>query len=268
MKNWNSRDAWSKVLNFAKSFLEYLSKLRLDQRYLNFQIFLEMPKAVKERKRTTDRVITGTDIKNVVKTIVAAWKSGELDYERALDFTCQTLFGAYTGQRVESTTARLRVDQFQDALSKEYPVILVEAGQDKIRMEHYVPLHPKIVPFLKALLKIKDGKVRMFEYMAYQQWLKRNHVPLERGDLIKDPDKRHFVAGDLRKFAEQMGDIIKWDQSNRAYILTHNVSSIDWERYKHPLPEFVYEIYMEYWRDVDLVPEEAYELLNFVKEVK
>jgi len=47
-------------------------------------------------------------------------------------------------------------------------------------MEHYVPLHPKIVPFLKALLKIKDGKERMFEYMAYRQWLKRNHVSLER----------------------------------------------------------------------------------------
>jgi hypothetical protein len=257
---WDSRDSWSKVLNFAKSFLEYLAKTRFDQRYLNFQLFLDMPKAIKERKRTTDRAITKNDIKNVIKTIVQAWKDGRLDYRRALDFVCQAIFGAYTGQRSKSTIARLRVDQFQEALKPKYPVILVEAQQDKIRMEHYVPLHPAMIPFIKALMKIKDG--RMFEFMAYQQWLKRNHVPLERADLIKNPDRRHFVTGDLRKFAEQIGDIIKWDLSNRAYILTHNVSSIDWERYKHPLPEFVYQIYIESWRDVDLVPREAYELLN------
>ncbi|MGZ4936696.1 MAG: hypothetical protein ACXV4C_09145 [Halobacteriota archaeon] len=34
----------------------------------------------------------------------------------------------------------------------------------------------------------------------------------------------HFFASDLRKFAEQHGDFIGWDQSNRAYILTHGVS--------------------------------------------
>ena len=47
----------------------------------------------------------------------------------------------------------------------------------------------------------------------------------------------HFVLGDLRKFCEQHGDAIGWDQSNRAYILTHGVSGIDWKHYKHLLPE-------------------------------
>ena len=49
----------------------------------------------------------------------------------------------------------------------------------------------------------------------------------------------HFVLGDLRKFTEQYGDIIGWDQSSRVYIMTHGVSGIDWKHYKHPLPENV-----------------------------
>jgi hypothetical protein len=80
---------------------------------------------------------------------------------------------------------------------------------------------------------------------AYGQSLKRAKIPLERGGYIKDPDKRHFVSGDLRKFAEQMADKIKWDISNKNYILTHGVSSVDWSNYKHPLPEFVCK---NYWR--------------------
>ena len=51
----------------------------------------------------------------------------------------------------------------------------------------------------------------------------------------------HFVLGDLRKFAEQYGDIIQWNESNRAYILTHGVSGVEWSHYKHPLPEYVYD---------------------------
>jgi hypothetical protein len=49
-----------------------------------------------------------------------------------------------------------------------------------------------------------------------------------------------IVNGDLRKFCEQHGDIIQWDQSNKNYIMTHGVSGVDWRFYKHPLPEHVY----------------------------
>lgn len=261
LEKWNSRDSWSKVLSFAKAFLEYLAKTHFDQRFQAFDLFLEMPKNIKERKRTTDRVITEDDIKNVIKKIVKSWRNGNLDYERALNYVCQTLFGAYTGQRPESTISKLRVDQFKDVKNGN-PVIQVEANQDKIRMEHYVPLHPKLMPFLRRLAEIRNGKETMFEYMSYQQWIKRNKIPLERNDLIKDEKKRHFVTGDLRKFAEQIGDIIKWDSSNRNYILTHGVSEVNWEHYKNPLPEFVYKNYIDSWKNVDLVPEEAYELLE------
>jgi hypothetical protein len=42
-----------------------------------------------------------------------------------------------------------------------------------------------------------------------------------------------FYLGDLRKVAEQYGDLIQWDQSSRAYIMTHEVSGVDWKHYKH-----------------------------------
>ncbi len=60
----------------------------------------------------------------------------------------------------------------------------------------------------------------------------------------------HFVLGDLRKFSEQYGDVIGWNESNRAYILTHGVRGVEWSKYRHPLPEHVYDVYMNYWSDV------------------
>ena len=63
-------------------------------------------------------------------------------------------------------------------------------------------------------------------------------------------DEPNFGFGDLRKFTEQYGDIIQWDQSNRAYIMTHGVSGIDWKHYKHPLPEHVYDVYTRYWKEI------------------
>ncbi|MGZ4864980.1 MAG: hypothetical protein ACXV5N_10970 [Halobacteriota archaeon] len=45
---------------------------------------------------------------------------------------------------------------------------------------------------------------------------------------------------------------MKRDHSNRAYVLTHGVSGVEWSHYKHPLPEHVYDVYMRYWGDVRL----------------
>jgi hypothetical protein len=81
--------------------------------------------------------------------------------------------------------------------------------------------------------------------LSFERWLKQQKVPLLHGS-------HHFVPGDLRKFCEQMGDILQWDQSNKNYILTHGVSGVDWRFYKHPLPEHVYDVYMKYWKDVGL----------------
>ncbi len=46
-------------------------------------------------------------------------------------------------------------------------------------------------------------------------------------------------------------------QLNRAYILTHGVSGVDWAHYKHPLPEHVYDVYMKYRKDVVITRHEG-----------
>ena len=84
----------------------------------------------------------------------------------------------------------------------------------------------------------------MFAYNSFNNmWIKRQKIPLTCA-------ASHFVLGDLRKFAEQYGDIIQWNESNRAYILTHGVSGVEWSHYRHPLPEHVHDVYMKYWNDV------------------
>jgi len=132
-------NAKNKVLNFAKAFLKYLTKTRLDTRYYAFSLFLEKPKTLKERKNVTSRIITKEDVTNVLCRIKQAELDGTIDSNRAQQFTAFVLFGAYTGQRHMATTMKLTVGQFRDALKLEEPVIHVKPSQDKIKMEHYVP---------------------------------------------------------------------------------------------------------------------------------
>ncbi|MGZ4861878.1 MAG: hypothetical protein ACXV2E_03730 [Halobacteriota archaeon] len=110
-------------------------------------------------------------------------------------------------------------------------------------MSHYVPIHPRVVGAIKPLLDGRNDDELMFRFASFLLRLMRQKIPMSHF-------KGHFVLGDLRKFAEQHGDIIGWDLSNRACILTHGVSGVDWSHYKHPLPEHVYNVYMRYWRDV------------------
>jgi hypothetical protein len=142
--------------------------------------------------------------------------------------------------------SKLIVKQFRDAMQSENPVIQVKASQDKIKMEHYVPLHPQVVEAIQPLLEGRRDDTLMFEYNIFWMWIKRQKIPLTR-------ISSHFVLGDLRKFAEQYGDVIKWEQSNRAYILMHGVRGVEWAHYRHPLPEYVYDVYMRYWKDVKFI---------------
>jgi hypothetical protein len=45
---------------------------------------------------------------------------------------------------------------------------------------------------------------------------------------------------DFRTFAEQFGDIIGWDTTNRKYVLAHGMTGVDWEHHKHPKEEVSY----------------------------
>jgi integrase len=235
-----------KMLSFAKAFLRYLSKTRFDPRYKEFDLFLEMPKAVKESKRITQRIVTIEDIKNILSAIEEGGEHREFTARQCKNYTALVLFGAYTGQRPYATIRKLTVGQFRVALQRDPPVLDVLPEQDKIRMEHYVPLHPCVVDAVIPLLDGRNRKddTRIFAHEYFDKWARRKKIALVYG--------RHFVNGDLRKFCEQMGDILEWDQSNKNYILTHGVSGVDWRFYKSPRPGPVFDIYMKYWGGVSL----------------
>jgi hypothetical protein len=57
---------------------------------------------------------------------------------------------------------------------------------------------------------------------------------------------------ETEEMREQQGDIIQWDQSNGVYILTHDVSGVEWSKDRNLLPKNVYEVYVQYWKNVDL----------------
>jgi hypothetical protein len=141
--------------------------------------------------------------------------------------------------------ARLTVGQFKKALKLEKLVVAILPEQDKVRMQHYTPLHPQVV---EAVLPVTEGRgdyKLVFDQLSFQQWLRHNEVRLLHSSA-------RIANGDLRKFCEQQGDILQWDQSNKNYILRFGVSGVDWRFCKQPLPASVYDIYMKYWGNVDL----------------
>ncbi|MGZ4934798.1 MAG: hypothetical protein ACXV49_09930 [Halobacteriota archaeon] len=225
--------------------MKFLTKARLDTRYRAFEVFLERPRAIKARNNVTSRIVTKADIENVLAYISTSEGDSRVSRQRAEQYAAFILLGAYTGQRSVSTMATLRVGQFREALQADKPCIEVRSSQDKIKMQHYVPPPHAVISALRPLFDGKRDAKPFFEYNSFQMWVKRAKIPLSCVQT-------HFVLGDLRKFTEQYGDITQLDQSHRAYIMTHGVSGIDWKHYKHPLPERVCDIYMQYWKDVRL----------------
>jgi hypothetical protein len=204
-----------------------------------------MPKGLKARKHVTSRIATTADVENVLHSIKITCENGEIDADQYLNFRALVFFGAFTGQRPQATTARLKVRQFKSEVNKKKPVIDVLPEQDKIRMQYYCPLHPQVVDGVRPLFDGRRDDELIFKQLSFERWLKQQKLQLLHSNA-------HFVPGDLRKFCKQMGDILQWDQSNKNCILTHGVSGVDFRFYKHPLPEHVFDVYMKYWADVDL----------------
>ncbi len=203
LKKYHSEDSHIKLLSFAKAFLKFLTKSRLDTRYYAFEVILERPRAVKARNNATSRIITKTDIENVLAYIDKEEKEGELSHRRAQHYRAFIVFGAYTGQRSLATMAKLTVGQFREALRSDKPCVEVQSSQDKIKMQHYVPLHPQVIQAIQPLLEARGNDEPLFEYISLLQWVKRAKIPLTQLPT-------HFTLGDLRKWCQQMGDIIQW----------------------------------------------------------
>ncbi len=227
-----------KVLYFTKGLLKYLTKTTFDTRFQAFELFLEMPKVLKTRKHVTNRIVTKEDVENVLKAIEQAFSRGRIDNDHYLNYKAIVLFGAFTGQRPLATIARLTVEQFKEAMKMRKPVIDVLPWQDKIRMQHYCPLHPQVVEALLPVIEGRRDEDVAFEQLSFQEWLKYTDVRLLHGGA-------RIVNGDLRKFCELQSDVLQWDESNKNYILTHGVRGVDWRFYKSPRPEPVYDIYIQ-----------------------
>jgi integrase len=243
LRKYKDTYAKRKVLGFARAFLRYMSKISFDERFATFDLFLELPRAVKERKHVTSRIVTKEDVEAILVGVKQAHERGDIDTYHYLNYKAIVLFGAFTGQRPLATIAQLTVGQFKEAVNMDKPVVDVLPRQDKIRMQHYCPLHPQVVGAILPMLENRRDDKLIFEQLSFQQWLRRNEVRLLHSNT-------RIVNGDLRKFCEQMGDILQWDQSNKNYILTHGVSGVDWRFYKHPLPASVYDVYMKHWGGV------------------
>jgi integrase len=194
----------------------------------------------KEIKLLTSRILTSDDVKNALISL----ESSNLPREKKQNFKTTLLFLAYTGQRV-ITVSRLTVKQVKDALTKTPNVLTVEANQDKIRLQHYVPLHPVLIPLLKDLTEGKQDGDLVFCYNEFMRWLFQNPVQLTNID-------GKLQLKDLRKFFEQKSDEIGFNDANKNFIMSHGVSSINWTSYKQFLPENVYKRYIDCWGSVDI----------------
>jgi len=252
LDKYSSIDSHRKVLGFAAAFLKHLAKTRFDPRYQSFDVYLELPKAVRVRKAITERIVTREGIVEVLRRIDTAEKEGNIKPPKGRNYRAFALLAAYTGLR-PSTIQRLTVGQFRTAMKEDKPVLHVLAEQEKNRVEHYVPLHPVVLSAISAVVtqdfEGTDDNKPLFMFNSFEKWLERQKIPLPR---MRDPTKAHLWLGDFRKFAEQFGDTIGWDATNRKYILAHGMTGVDWERYKHPLPDDVYETYMRDWANVEL----------------
>ena len=178
LNKYQSEDSKGKMLAFAKAFLMYLTKIKLDTRYHAFEVFLEMPKALKKRKNITSRIITKSDIENILSYIRKSELAESISHGRALQYTAFVVFGVYTGQRSLATVSKLTVGQFKEALQCEKPVLHVESSQDKIKMEHYVPLHLQVIYPIKSVLDGRGDDEPMFAYNSVNQWIKRQKIAL------------------------------------------------------------------------------------------
>jgi integrase len=252
---YSSIDSHRKAVGFAVAFLNRLSKTRGNPRIKSFEVYLELPKAVRARKTMTGRVIRREDIAEVFKRIAGAMTEATLTESKARkyrNYRAFALLASYTGLR-PSTIQRLTVGQVKTALKEDKPALHVLPEQEKNRVEHFVPLHPKVVEALKEVLTNDFGKKgdteAFFMYNSFENWLERQRIPLPAG---LDPTEAHLWLKDFRKFAATFADVINWQENNRRIVMAHDLKGVSWSSYKAPQREDVYDKYMEAWKDIDL----------------
>jgi hypothetical protein len=232
-----------KLYVYITGFIKYLAQ-ELDDVDLETMLrYFRKPKTRREVKVTTSRIIVTEDIKRVIDVLSL---SKSLDESQKLRHITFILFLAYGGQR-PMTAERITAGQFKLALAQNPPVLTVLASQDKVKMEHYCPLHPVLIPYLTKLIEGKSDDERVFSVNAMRLWL--YGCPQS---LTKTVGRLRTM--DLRKFFEQKSDELGFTDAHKNLMMSHGCSSINWTSYKGFLPEVVYARYIEKWGDVKIPP--------------
>ncbi len=239
LSRYQSDSSIHKFFMYSRGFINYLYKMRMDSRLHAYYSVFEKPKVRREKKLMTSRIITPEDIS---KTLEAINNDNTQPRTTKDEFIAHLLFLAYSGQR-PITTSRLTVKQFRQALQAKPPVLVVEAWQEKTRLEHYVPLHPAVVPYVEKIIQNRNDNDIVFNHRQLQKWLLKTRVQLSRVN-------GKMELKDLRKAFEQISDGIGFVDANKNFMMAHCVSGVNWTSYKQFLPESVYQRYFEKWQDV------------------
>jgi hypothetical protein len=214
----------------------------MNPKILSYHSIFEKPKNRQPIKLLTSRIIVQEDIQKALGEIAS---DSELSDTKKLNYHTLILFLSYSGQRT-ITASRLTISQFKMALGLTPPVLTVNAEQDKIRLQHYVPLHPVIIPLIERIILGKSDDDLVFDYLGLQRWLKFHPISMNH-------TKGNLQQRDLRKFFEQKSDEIGFTDANKNFIMSHGVSSINWQSYKAFLPDNVYKRYMDCWGSVEIL---------------
>ena len=132
-----------------------------------FDLFLETSKGLKARKYVTDRIVTQQDIGNLLFAVEREYSKGEIDLHHFNHCKALVLFSALAGQRPRATIDKITVQQFKEAIQGKKPVLDILPEQDKIRMEHYCPLHPQVVENVAPLLVRRPDNEPFFQQLSF-----------------------------------------------------------------------------------------------------
>ena len=241
LQKYTSWTSIHKMFLYNRNFLKYLYKMRMDPQILAYLSIFEKPKTRKTVKLMTDRIITIQDIKRLLESIDLS----DLPNNKKLNYRALILFLAYGGQRPQTAT-RLTAGQFRKALTLNHHVLTIEAAQDKNRLTHYVPIHPRIIEAVKEAIDGLPDNNLIWSYPSIRRWLLKTKIPLSNCE-------GWWNLKDLRKFFEQFSDEIGFMDANKNFIMSHGISGVNWTSYKQFRPDSVYNTYIDKWGKVDFI---------------
>jgi len=237
--SYSSRD---KANLFVKNFLEFLE----DEKGYDLKKYLKIVKGCKpKRTRALNKFnLDDHDILNLINHI----KEKQAHLADPQQATTQALFLAFTGMRQE-TSDRLKVKDIKNALNlTPSPSLLINSEIDKTDTEHYVPLHPILIPLLTQLITDRNDEEKIFDSIRLATFLRNHPVP------CIDKQTGNFMVKFLRKFFTQKSDKIGLDSDVSDYIQSHNLNSVTWRSYKHYTYDEIYNKYITSWGPVVLCP--------------